>query len=172
MIAAAALLLPAALQAQAARPSAAAQEPPAVAGVEVVAPSGAPKVLSTYPAQGAAVPPGSLALTVRFDHRMAPDAWSYGGGDGAPACLEKPRLLDDEKTFVLLCTVGFRGSFTVRLNADGKGFHDLAGTMAAPLRLSFTTTGGDPTLTTADAIKAAGLKDTDSPILDSKPATP
>ncbi|CAN5319966.1 hypothetical protein BH09PSE2_BH09PSE2_02840 [soil metagenome] len=163
-----ALAFAALLQTQPVRP--AAQEPTPLSGIDIVAPNGTPKIVSTYPAAGAAVAPGPLVLTVRFDHRMNPAGFSYSTGEGAPACLDKPRLLADEKTFVLLCSVGFNQSFTVRMNVDCKGFVDLAAKPADSASLAFTTTGGEPTATVADALKAAGLKDIDSPILDSKPA--
>ena len=162
------LALAIALQTPPAKP--AAQEPTPLSGIDIVAPNGVPTVVSTYPAAGSAVSPGTLVLTVRFDHRMSPTGWSYAAAPDAPACLDKPRLLADEKTFVLLCSVGFRQSFNVRLNAEGKGFTDLAGKSATASAFAFTTTGSEPVATVADALKAAGLKDIDSPILDSKPA--
>ncbi len=152
-------------------PTRPADPPSSVPGIDVVAPGGdPPKIVSTYPAAGAAVPPGTLVLTVRFDHRMNPAAFSYAKAPDAPACLDRPRLLADEKTFVLLCSVGFSQSFTVRLNNDGKGFVDVGAKPAATTTVAFTTTDGEPTATVADALRAAGLKDVDSPILDSKPA--
>lgn len=151
------------------RPAPVPQDSTALSGVEVVAPNGVPKVVATFPAAGAAVAPGNLALMVRFDHRMAPGAWSYGEGADMPACLDRPRLLKDEKTFVLLCTVGFNKSFSLTLNRAGKGFADIAQTAAAPFSLAFTTGGGEPTVTIDDALKAAGLSAVDDPIVTSDP---
>ena len=148
----------------------AAKDSTPLSGIEVIAPSGTPKVVATYPAAGAAIAPGNVVVMVRFDHRMRPEVWGYGPPAGLP-CLEKPRLLKDEKTFVLLCTAGFNKSFTLTLNGEGKGFADLSNTAAAPFTLAFTTTGGDPTLTLTDALKAAGLAPVDSPILTTDPAT-
>lgn len=157
------------LQPPSSPPSAAAQPPrdsTPLSGIEVIAPHGVPKVVGTYPMAGAAVAPGNVVLMVRFDHRMTPGAWNYGPPAGL-ACLEKPRLLKDEKTFVLLCTAGFNESFSLTLNSEGKGFADLASTGAERFTLAFTTTGADPTLTVDDALKAAGLASVDSPILTS-----
>ena len=139
-----------------------------LSGVEIIAPSGVPKVVATYPAAGAAIAPGDVVLMIRFDHRMRPEAWGYGPPAGL-ACLERPRLLKDQKTFVLLCTAGFNKSFSLKLNAEGKGFADLANTPAEPFALSFTTTGDEPTLTLDDALKTAGLAPVDSPILTTDP---
>lgn len=148
-----------------ARPS---QDSTPLSGIEVIAPAGKPKLVATYPAAGAVVAPGDLVLMVRFDHRMRPEAWSYGPPAGL-SCLEKPRLLKDEKTFVLLCSAPFNKSFSLTLNPDGKGFVDLANTAAEAATLAFSTAGAEPTLTLDDALKAAGLAAVDSPILTSDP---
>jgi hypothetical protein len=152
-------------------PPPAAQEVTPLSSVEVVAPRGTPKVVATYPAQGAAVAPGVLVLMVRFDNRMKPESWDYGPAAAQPPCLERPRLLKDQRTFVLMCSVGFNKSFTLQLNGAAKGFADIASTPAEPHTLSFTTTDGEPTADVTDALKLAGLTDIDSPILNSTPAT-
>lgn len=149
-----------------------AQDPTPLSGIEVVAPHGVPKVIASYPAPGAAVAPGVLVLMLRFDHRMSPAAWNYGAPASLPGCLEKPRLLKDERTFVLLCTAGFEQRFSLSINGDGKGFTDLASTPAEPYTLAFSTTGAEPVPSVADALKAAGLAEVDSPILTDAPAAP
>ena len=89
--------------------------PTRLSGVTVVAPSPTlPKVVSTFPEEGKSVAPGALILKVTFDQKMNPDGWDYGKGkDAYPNCLAHPRLLPDEKTFVLLCTAGPDGRFSV-----------------------------------------------------------
>ena len=141
-----------------------------VSGVEVTARNGVPKVVASYPAPGQTVSPGALVLMVRFDHRMTPGAWNYGAAPDAPPCLDKPRLLQDERTFVLMCSLGFAQHYTVTVNGAEKGFVDAARTPAASYPLAFSSDAGEPVASLADALKAAGLGDVDSPILDAKPA--
>lgn len=151
-------------------PPSSAREPTVVSGVEVTARGAPPKVVASYPAPGQTVAPGALVLMVRFDHRMAPDAWNYGAGADAPTCLDKPRLLQDERTFVLMCSLGFNQHFALNVNGGPKGFVDAARVAAQPYPLAFSTSGAEPVADVADALKAAGLADVDSPILDSEPA--
>lgn len=146
-------------------------QPPAtgsatVAGVEITA-TPPPAIAATYPAQDATVAPGVLVLKVAFDQAMQGDAWSYGKLDGAdePQCLGTPRLLTDDKTFVLLCSVDASKAYGVGLNlAPDKAFTDRGGRRPAPLELRFTTTAAEPLTTIKAAMSAAGLKDLDMPI--------
>src|SRR4051812_17090871 len=80
--------------------------PTRLSGVTVVAPAPTlPALVSSYPADGKVVSAGVLILKLTFDQKMDPDGWDYGKGDEAyPKCLDRPRLLPDQKTFVLLCT--------------------------------------------------------------------
>ena len=77
-----------------------------VAGVEVTAVP-PPAIVATFPARDGTVAPGVLVLKIAFDQRMQADAWNYAplAGTDDPKCLGVPRLLSDDKTFVLLCTV-------------------------------------------------------------------
>ncbi|MDB5460924.1 MAG: hypothetical protein JWO72_2665 [Caulobacteraceae bacterium] len=148
--------------------------PTPLTGVVVVPPSKEPPaVASTYPAAGAAVSPGTLVLKVTFNQRMKPEDWRFDrGADGYPQCLARPRLLPDEKTFVLLCSVGGNGKFSVQLNAAGPGgFSNLAGQRATPFELQFSTSEGASLGTIQEAMKAAGLKPEDDPVMDKRPAT-
>ena len=81
----------------------------------MVVPGPGPHVVASYPAQDASVPAGVLVLKITFDQPMTADAWSYAKADGGdfPSCLGRPRLLNDKKTFSLLCTVAPKGSFAV-----------------------------------------------------------
>ena len=126
-----------------------------------------PAIVATFPAEGGAVAPGVLVLKVAFDQRMQADAWSYAplAGNDDPKCLGVPRLLSDEKTFVLLCTVDADKTYGVGLNlASGKAFVDRGGRKPPPMELRFRTTAAEPVRTMKAAMKAAGLQDMDSPV--------
>lgn len=137
-----------------------------VAGVEVTAVP-PPAIVATFPAQDGTVAPGVLVLKVAFDQHMQADVWSYAPLAGAedPKCLGVPRLLGDDKTFVLLCTVEAGKTYGVGLNvAPGKAFTDRGGRKPPPLELRFKTSAAEPVRTLKAAMTAAGLKDLDSPV--------
>jgi len=131
----------------------------------VVTPGPGPAVKSTYPADGAKVPGGELILKLVFDQPMAPDAWSYGPAAGAdlPDCLARPRLLADQRTFVLLCSVDTDHAYAVEINAAPR-FAGADGRTAQPYLLKFSTTS-DRTSGLGDALAQAGLAATDDPIM-------
>ena len=160
------------LAAGAARAQTASTPPPsALSGVTVVAPAKEPpKVVATFPEAGKTVQPGALILKVVFDQKMNPLGWDYDRGmDRYPKCLAHPRLLADEKTFVLLCTVGGARRFSVSFNAAAKGgFQNLANQRAVPSGLDFATADGASLSTIEDAMKAAGLKPDEGPVMDDK----
>ena len=150
--------------------SAAAQAPATgsatVAGVEVTAVP-PPAIFATFPGEACTVAPGVLVLKVAFDQRMQGDAWSYAplAGTDDPKCLGVPRLLSDEKTFVLLCTVEAGKTYGVGLNlASGKAFVDRGGRKPPPMELRFKTSAAEPVRTVRAAMTAAGLNDLDSPV--------
>jgi hypothetical protein len=145
------------------------EEPTPVAPITVMPPTAKPKVVSTWPAAGQAIAPGVLVLKVVFDQQMTPRDFAYGlGADGdAPSCLKTPRLLNDNKTFVLLCTTLPGKTYTIALNPGAPGgpaFSNLAENRAEPGTLSFSTGTGEPVTKLRDAIKAAGLGDLDVPV--------
>lgn len=137
-----------------------------VAGVEVTA-TPPPTIVATFPAQDATVAPGVLVLKVAFDQRMQADAWSYAAvaGTDDPKCLSNPRLLSDEKTFVLLCTIEAGKAYGVGLNlTPDKAFTDRGGRKPPPLELRFKTSAAEPVRSLKSAMTVAGLKDLDMPI--------
>jgi hypothetical protein len=137
-----------------------------VSGVEVTAVP-PPVVVATYPAQDGTVAPGVLVLKVAFDQHMQADVWSYAPLDSAddPKCLGVPRLLTDDKTFVLLCTVEAGKTYGVGLNlAADKAFVDRGGRKPPPMELRFKTSAAEPVRTLKAAMTAAGLKELDSPV--------
>ena len=132
-----------------------------------------PKVVATWPDAGQAVAPGVLVLKVTFDQSMTPRDFAYGLGAGADTlpCLKTPRLLNDTKTFVLLCTTLPGKTYTITLNnspggATPAGFSNLAENRAEPSALTFTTQTGEPVTKLRDAIKAAGLGELDVPVAE------
>lgn len=151
-------------------PGQAADEATPVSPVTVMPPSLKPKVTATWPAAGQAVAPGVLVLKVVFDQQMTPRDFAYGLGAGADAleCLKTPRLLNDAKTFVLLCTTLPGKTYTITLNNNPgvgqTGFSNLGENRAGPSELTFTTQTGEPVTKLRDAIKAAGLGDLDVPV--------
>ena len=84
-----------------------------------------------------------------------------------PHCLKTPRLLDDSKTFVLLCTTAPHTAYALSFNARPQGgFANVAEHRAEASTLSFTTTNGDGPGDIHAAMKAANLRDIDMPIQD------
>jgi hypothetical protein len=133
---------------------------------EVVVPGGPPpKVSASYPADGAAVPAGTLVLKIVFDRAMTADGWSYGRTDGGafPKCLQRPRLLGDKRTFVLLCTVAAHQTYALEINAP-RDFIGEDGRKAKPTLLHFSTTEVGPR-DIHDALVLAGLTDVDDPVM-------
>jgi hypothetical protein len=148
-----------------AAPVARAQPPKEVEGVVVEAGPG-PAVKSTYPTPGGSVPAGALILKIVFDQPMTPDAWAYGrSADGDfPDCLAQPRLLGDQRTFVLLCNVPQPNrTYAVEINLAPR-FASAGGRSAKPYTLKFNT-NDDSTVGLHDALLQAGLTDADDPIM-------
>jgi hypothetical protein len=151
--------------------SAFAQKPPAAElnDLVVVAPKD-PKVTSAFPSDGAHIPGGTAVLKIVFDQPMTPSAWSYSpSSEGKfPECLKRPRLLNDRKTFVLLCSLPTNTAFAVAVNA-APDFVSTARKAAPPFVLRFSTTS-DVTVAMHDALTQAGLGDQDDPIMGWDPA--
>ncbi len=144
--------------------AASAQAPHEVQGL-VIVPGPGPAVKSTYPDAGGSVPGGVVILKIVFDQPMTADAWAYGRSEDGdvPDCLSRPRLLDDQRTFVLLCTVSANHAYAVEINAAPR-FASSYGRSARPYTLKFSTTG-DMTRGLHQALQQAGLGDTDDPIM-------
>lgn len=133
---------------------------------EVVVPAGpGPKVASSYPADGASVGAGVLVVKITFDQPMKASAWSYGRAEGAafPSCLADPRLLADQRTFVLLCTVAQQGAFAMEINS-APAFASEQDRAARRTLLRFSTTD-QVTRDMHEALANAGLTDADEPVM-------
>lgn len=162
----AALLLAGAARAQSPVPAAPPAQPPGKVVSEVVVPGGPqPKLVASFPAEGATVSAGELALKVTFDQKMTPAKWTYAAAPGGsfPLCLSRPRLLADGKTFVVLCQVKQNTAYAISLGPT-PGFEDAAGRDASPTVLKFST--NDQIVDNLhDALDEAGLSDADEPIM-------
>ncbi len=128
-----------------------------------------PKVVATFPAAGQALSPGVLILTVTFDQEMSPNGFDVvpapGGGD-ALKCLKTPRLLEDGKTFALLCTTRPGATYALAFNGGAAGgFANVGDQRAEPASLAFTTTtDSEGPRSIEEAMKVAKLKSFDMPV--------
>ncbi len=141
--------------------------PKEVSGITVYGKTDPPKVTATYPAAGQAMSAGGLILTVTFDQKMLGRSFDIGPGAGGemPNCLKTPRLLDDGKTFVLLCTTEPHKAYALAFNAGPQGgFANVAEHRAEPSTLAFTTTDGDGPRSISEALKVQNLRPVDMPI--------
>jgi hypothetical protein len=146
-----------------------------VSPVTVFPKTDAPKIVKSYPAADQALQAGILVLSVTFDQPMAKTGFDFGSAPGAPplACLKTPRLLDDAKTFVLLCTSEPHKTYNLTFNAKPQGgFANAAEHRADPATLSFKTTDGDGAEDIHTAMKAASLRPIDLPIQDTPELPP
>jgi hypothetical protein len=127
-----------------------------------------PKLISSYPAAGETIAPGVLVVRLSFDQPMVEDSFDVTPGPdaAAPKCLKTPRRLNDEKSFVLLCTIAPNSRYALALNAGARGgFANLGGTRAEPATLAFSTNDSDRgPRSVPEAMKAAKLTELDMPI--------
>jgi len=149
-----------------------AQEPapaepaPTVAPVTVSA-GPAPKLVSSFPADGATVAAGVIALTLKFDRPIAENtslrALSPQPGGSAPPCLAQPRELDDGKTLVILCSTQPGKSYAIALG-PGSGLAGPGDKAIQPMGLHFATS---ETIidNIPDALEAAGLPADADPVM-------
>jgi len=136
----------------------------------VVTPGPGPKVVATFPADGGSSAAGVAVLKVTFDQPMTPEAWSYGQAEGGafPTCLARPRLLADQRTFALLCTLAPNQAYALAIN-ETPDFSSDNGRSAKSYLWRFSTTGvGARNM--HDALVQAGLTDADEPIMRSNDA--
>lgn len=135
-----------------------------------------PKVVSTYPAQDQAIAPGVLVLKVAFNQKMLLSGFDFGpGAAGEPIeCVRTPRLLNDAKTFVLLCRTWPNKTYGVTFNApsDKTGFANEGDVRAVSASLTFTTTAAEPVRSLETAMKAAGLTEIDGPVQETANVAP
>ena len=148
-------------------PEAADLPPKTVAPVTVMPRTDPPKIVSSFPAAGQVIAPGVLVLRITFDQKMDEEGFAFAATPGGqmPTCLKTPRLLNDEKTFVLLCTTAPQSVYSLAFNAvPHTGFANIAGTRAGPAQLAFSTNGEDGPRDLDNALKISKLTAADVPI--------
>jgi hypothetical protein len=126
-----------------------------VSGVTVTLSKEPPHVVSTFPAGGASVAPGVLVLRVTYSQPMFDESWSYvSTPDGAyPDCAPTPRLLDDKKSFALICRVSPKTSYALWLNHGAyANFVNRGRRKADAYELKFVTSNADSIRTLNDAM--------------------
>jgi hypothetical protein len=113
-----------------------------------------PKVVDSYPAEGAVVPPGAASVRVSFDSPMTCD-WdvTIDGGLDDPCAKAGAWALPGRRTFVTRCTLEpkTRYVFHFRRN-EGLGFVGLSGRTAQGFDLTFDTSDAPPRPATAASL--------------------
>lgn len=148
----------------------------------------APRLISSFPADGAKISGGVVVLKLKFDQAMSPQASLPAArpqkGDASPPCLVQPRLLADGKTFVILCSTQPQHTYEMNLT-DIPGVFGVGDRPPQPAVLHFSTTDSIVD-SIGDALEEAGLDAADDPVmswtqtgasaakapLDSPPAAP
>ena len=149
-------------------------EPNAVSPVLILPPTLPPNLVSTYPAQDQTVAPGVLILKAVFDQQMSATAWNYAPAPGAEPmdCVKTPRLLSDQKTFVLLCRVLANRTYGVTFNGERTGgFANLGENPAHTAVLTFKVDSDAPVTTVRRAMEAAKLQADQRPVQDAPMAS-
>jgi hypothetical protein len=103
----------------------------------------APSVVATFPAPGAVVPAGSIALRVTFDRPMRPGNYSFvrKAVETYPDCGDnRPEQSADGRTFTLHCRLAPGRHYEIWFNSPPyMNFIDEAGVPATPYQLLFRT---------------------------------
>ena len=111
------------------------------AGHEGASTATSPKVVSTLPAAGTAVPGGAITLRVTFDRPMRPGSYSFvrKSRETYPDCgRTRPEQSADRRSFTLPCKVEAGRSYEIWFNSPPyMNFVGEDGTPAEPHRLLF-----------------------------------
>lgn len=182
MVLAAPALLAAALFAAAAPRASLPPPAPAneVSALIIYPPTPVPRLVASYPAEGGTIAPGVLVLKLTFDQIMSRTGFDIAPvvaasttgapvpGPETPTCLKTPRLLNDGRTFVLLCTLRAGRAYALAFNsAPAGGFANIAENRAGPTSLRFTTSRDDPVRSLDEAMKLQGLTPLEVPVQES-----
>jgi hypothetical protein len=110
-----------------------------------------PRLVATFPANGAVVRPGLLVLRLSFDLPMACAGLIDRHAatlNPCPAPLREPVISLDRRTFLTVCRVAKGGHYGLWL----RSFTSLAGHRSAPQELVFETSSEPEVATVQDAI--------------------
>jgi hypothetical protein len=136
----------------------------------LIVPGGpAPRLVASFPKDGARIAAGVTVVSLTFDQPMSDQASALAPDTAstkealAPNCLAKPRLLTDGKTYVLLCSTEPGKAYVLDTSAK-PGFISAADRPSGPAQLHFATT--DVIVDNiSDALDGAGLSADDVPIM-------
>jgi hypothetical protein len=109
-----------------------------------------PKVVATFPANGAVVRPGVVVVRVTFDQPMACDASFDGVSDLPNPCPGRWRevtLSRDQRSFRTVCEVKANTTYRMTL----RSFRNSHG-LAVPAAVTFSTSGAAPIATIQQAL--------------------
>ncbi|HEX4098309.1 MAG TPA: Ig-like domain-containing protein [Caulobacteraceae bacterium] len=118
----------------------------------------APKLISSFPANGAKVKPGIIIVRLTFDLPMACSALIDGPvltDNPCPAPLVDPVISRDRRTFMTVCAVQPNSHYGIWLDGPSSPpprWTDLAGHELASRQINFTTSGGAKVSAIKDAI--------------------
>ena len=118
-----------------------------------------PKVVSSFPSNGAVVRPGLLVIRVTFDQPMACDGFFLGAGprlNPCPGSAQQLVLTYDRRTVRIVCVVQPSTQYGLGLSTDlaVKTFTGLSGLPSVPYHLYFATSEGPMVATVCDALSA------------------
>lgn len=120
-----------------------------------------PRVVSSFPANGAVVRPGVLVLRVTFDQPMSCKGFFAPGALGRSPCPQDTQywvLSYDRRTIRTVCHTELNSHYGLRLSdraLDGTSratFVSLAGKRLPPYVISFDTSSDAPVSTPSDSI--------------------
>lgn len=148
------------------RPTSAAESVTPLNSVTVTALKPPPRLVRSYPAAGSTPPFGVLVLSMAFDQPMDPTSAPRIEGADAPECLPTWRLLPDGRTFVLLCSLKPGRAYRLAWAPERRAFRAVGSKPLEPMELAFTADADRPEISLADALKSAGLKPEDGPVMD------
>ena len=116
----------------------------------------APKVVSTYPADGAVVRPGILVVRVTFDQSMSCQGFFAAGLRLPSPCPDDHQawvLSYDRRTIRTVCHVNARTDYGLFISdRPGAIFVSLAGKPAPPYAFRFTSNGGRDVLSVKESM--------------------
>jgi hypothetical protein len=120
-----------------------------------------PRIVSTFPANGAVVRPGVLVLRVTFDQPMSCKGFFAAAAQARSPCPAETQhwvLSFDRRTIRTVCHTDLAGHYGLRLSdrsLDGTSrmtFVSLSGKRLAPYVLSFDTSAKPPINTAGDSL--------------------